>query len=40
MHSGDEAVLAASVCDAIALSKESDADDQKELMRGRGVEVL
>jgi hypothetical protein len=29
MHSGDEALLAAAVCDAIALKKESDDDDQK-----------
>jgi hypothetical protein len=29
MHSGDEALLAAAVCDAIALRKESDDDDQK-----------
>ena len=38
MHSGDEALLAAAVCDAIATSRESDVDNQKKLMCG--LEVL
>ena len=40
MHSGDEALLAAAVCDAIATSRESDVDNQKKLRMSGGCEVL
>ena len=40
MHSIDEALLAAAVCDAIATSSESDVDDQEKLRMSGGCEVL
>ena len=40
MYSSDEGLLAASVCDAIATSRESDVDNQKKLRMSGGCEVL